>query len=103
MPHMIDKKKVYITFVGFNTKSQKLKRLKIAFDNGVISDGIDYIVYDYFNNFDTNLSDEPASKDNFTIEVLESIQSNSSANKKSSFNFNKTNNYKKFNFNKTNK
>ena len=41
------------------------------------------------------LSDDPASEDNFTIEVLESIKSSSSALEKKNFNFKKTNNYNK--------
>jgi len=47
----------------------------------------------HMENMEVELSDDPASEDNFTIDVLESIKSSSSVSEKTNFNFNKTNNY----------
>tara|TARA_B100001250_G_scaffold144171_1_gene123422 strand:+ start:25998 stop:27359 length:1362 start_codon:yes stop_codon:yes gene_type:complete len=49
----------------------------------------------HMDNMELELSDDPASEDNFTIETLESIKNSSSVSKKTNFNFNKTNNYNK--------
>ena len=49
----------------------------------------------HMENMEVELSEDPASEDNFTIDVLESIKSSSSVSEKTKFNFNKTNNYNK--------
>jgi hypothetical protein len=43
----------------------------------------------HMNNLEVELSDDPASEENFTIELLESIKSSSSASKRTNFNLNK--------------
>ena len=54
LPHQLDDTKNWITFVGFDTRRKKLKKLKSQIKASIISEGVDYVVTDYFANFGTS-------------------------------------------------